>query len=449
MKKAAKWLLLVAIIVIIASITCVAALASDYDTQADALKEMGLFKGTANGYELDRIPTRAEAAVSLVRLLGKESEALAGTYNLPFTDVPDWAKQHVGYLYANKLANGTSDTTFGSGDNCNAQMFTTFMLRALGYSEGTGDFSYTTAQEFALKLGLIQIIDSTGAFTRDNMVALSYTALFQPIKDGDGSILLEKLMKDQAVDNAAANKYLDRYKTLQSLSEALVKSNTSKSVEKTIDMQEQITINGKTQVITGQTITAVIINGTDYRTRTDITTNTDGKIQKSMSYYADGWMYIDTGLNKVKYKAAYNPEDAAQQSGLNQSNDPFYLFDSITKIETDSGVSYKIIFNEAMNDLMESLVSEVLSGMYDNTLTVNSLEYVYNFDKNGNLLGSSMTADVDFTLKIGDETISANMKLQQTERITATGSAVTVTPPPDLDQYKEMIQPADTNITRM
>lgn len=82
-----------------------AALAAD-DTHTEAarcLYELGLFQGVgtnADGtpdFALDRAPTRAEAVTMLVRLLGKEAEAKAGTWETPFTDVADWAKPYVGY----------------------------------------------------------------------------------------------------------------------------------------------------------------------------------------------------------------------------------------------------------------------------------------------------------------------------------------------------------------
>lgn len=57
----------------------VSAGAANFTSSADRLHEVGLFQGTgttASGapqYDLDRAPTRAEAAVMLVRLLGKEA----------------------------------------------------------------------------------------------------------------------------------------------------------------------------------------------------------------------------------------------------------------------------------------------------------------------------------------------------------------------------------------
>ena len=79
-------------------------LAADFTHCADYLNDMGLFQGGTNGYDLDRAPTRLEAGVMLVRLLGAEDAALANqTYTAPFNDVADWAKPYVQYLYDNGL----------------------------------------------------------------------------------------------------------------------------------------------------------------------------------------------------------------------------------------------------------------------------------------------------------------------------------------------------------
>jgi hypothetical protein len=42
--------------------------------RADALKEMGLFAGTNKGYELEALPTRTQAIVFLLRMLGEEKK---------------------------------------------------------------------------------------------------------------------------------------------------------------------------------------------------------------------------------------------------------------------------------------------------------------------------------------------------------------------------------------
>lgn len=44
--------------------------ASSYDSVAEELSAIGVFRGTAGGFELDRAPTRSEAAIMLMRLYG-------------------------------------------------------------------------------------------------------------------------------------------------------------------------------------------------------------------------------------------------------------------------------------------------------------------------------------------------------------------------------------------
>ncbi|NMA34537.1 MAG: hypothetical protein GX940_08325 [Clostridiaceae bacterium] len=74
------------------------ALADGIDEEAAAayLYELGLFRGTGTDssgapvFELDRSPTRAEALVMLIRLMGLEQEALNSDYPHPFEDTKAW-----------------------------------------------------------------------------------------------------------------------------------------------------------------------------------------------------------------------------------------------------------------------------------------------------------------------------------------------------------------------
>lgn len=78
--------------------------ASSYDSIAEELSAIGVFRGTAGGFELDRAPTRSEAAIMLVRLYGAEDEAKAayeaGEISMPFTDVSETAAPSVAWLYS-------------------------------------------------------------------------------------------------------------------------------------------------------------------------------------------------------------------------------------------------------------------------------------------------------------------------------------------------------------
>lgn len=169
--------------------------AVDYTAAADALYALGLFQGKgvdAAGrpiYDLAAPCTRAEAAVMLVRLLGREEEAQTAP-GTPFTDLADWQKPAVNWLYRRGLASGASYDKFEPEARCTAQMYATFMLRALGYSDQKGDFTYAGALAYAGQVGLIDLFScDTADFRRDDAVQMSRMALLLPEKDGTGDLL--------------------------------------------------------------------------------------------------------------------------------------------------------------------------------------------------------------------------------------------------------------------
>ena len=92
MKKTAKGilsLLLVLTLIFAMYIPAYAANPDEANGKAAALKQLGLFKGVSDtDFALDRAPTRTEALIMLIRAMGKESEALGGSWSHPFTDVP-------------------------------------------------------------------------------------------------------------------------------------------------------------------------------------------------------------------------------------------------------------------------------------------------------------------------------------------------------------------------
>lgn len=158
---------------------------SSETTLAAQLKELGLFQGVSENndgsadFDLSREPSRAEALTMLVRALGKGSEAEASPKTHPFTDVPAWADGYVSYAYDNGLTNGVSATLFGAERTASAEMYLTFMLRALGYSEGAyGDFTWDAPQALAAWCGILPArVDGTD-FLRADAVDVSCAALY-------------------------------------------------------------------------------------------------------------------------------------------------------------------------------------------------------------------------------------------------------------------------------
>lgn len=103
----------------------------DTEAQAQMLCDLGLFKGTDKGFELEKPMTRAQAAVMLTRLLGSEKTALSENNPHPFNDVPEWASPYVGWLYRNGLTKGMSETEYGSSRNITCEQYSTFLTRAV------------------------------------------------------------------------------------------------------------------------------------------------------------------------------------------------------------------------------------------------------------------------------------------------------------------------------
>jgi len=174
---------------------------STAEALAADLKSLGLFKGASDtDFELGREPTRTEAIVMLIRLLGKESEALSSEYQHPFTDVEPWADKYIGYAYEMKLTNGSSPTEFGT-EPATADMFLTFVLRALGYSDTDGvDFTSDkplniAGQVLASQAGILPSSVNRKSFLRADVVLISYAALHAKIK-GSSQTLAQKLIAD-------------------------------------------------------------------------------------------------------------------------------------------------------------------------------------------------------------------------------------------------------------
>ncbi len=176
---------------------------------ANSLYALGLMQGTGvnqdgtPSFELNRAPTRAEAVAMLIRLLGKEKEALYGTWSTPFYDVPDWAKPYVGYAYASGLTQGMGSNTFGSDYSVTASQYITFVLRALGYISGK-DFEWDKSYLFSDSIGLTDgTYKDSSSFLRGDAAIVSYGALSQKLKNG--STLLGSLYANGAVSSGAVS----------------------------------------------------------------------------------------------------------------------------------------------------------------------------------------------------------------------------------------------------
>lgn len=446
---------------VLAGVLAVASLAmtagaASYDNCADRLSDLGLFQGTGNGYQLDRAPTRAEAATMLVRLLGAEAEAEELAYSAPFTDLDDWQKPYVQYLYDNGLTTGATATTFEPEDTCSAQMYTTFLLRALGYSDAAGgDFTYTGAVDFGKSIGLVDYANCNETnFLRDHVAAMSLTALNTAVGDDADTKLLEKLVEDGAVAASAADEMLTFFDNYDAYVAATAAMNEETKMDLSADVSANVTVADQQVMSLSMPMDMKMdmdLENMD-QSRISMTGKMDMQIDEALVeagaetsvsqdvayYYTDGVYYMNLGDQKVKMDMSF--EDAmAQVSGLDQmqNSEPICLIDSIdvsgsTMTVTYSGAGMSGLVNDVLGEMgmdADTAGVDVQIGDVTSSVTIS----------NGTI--RSMDIDMQITMTVDGVAMTMDMTMDCT--VNATGDRVTVDIPDDLDSYTDLIGGAD------
>lgn len=461
---------------------CVTASASDYDGVAEDLAAIGMFRGTASGFELDRAPTRSEAAIMLVRLYGAEDAAKtayeAGEIKHPFTDVSATASPYVAWLYTKGIANGTSATAFGSANKCSAQNYVVFLLRALGYKDGT-DFQYADALDFAVTRGLMDLSFYTGGFLRDDLAAVTYQALACDLADGS-TYLLDSLVKSGAIDAKAAKSITDKIEAYRALTastmdtmqnsmdvDVAMKMNLDMTLAGTAD-GESVNMDANVDMDAKGSIQAILDKelqlGLKLDMILDIDMNEAGGESMTMSqpismgvWVKDNWMYVQSGetLFKVEMDDSADEILALYQEVLIQMNDlgsasaammmPY--IESITSAKSGSSTVYTLNLNGSaymglVDDLLDMILAE-LNGEAGLTLDMDlsKCTYAYTLDSKGQLknVSASMAMTMKMDMSDGGETVSvdvtANADMEM--KVNASGSGVKVSYP-DLSKFPDI-----------
>ena len=175
----------------------------DYNAMAAALKSLHLFKGTftgcGSGYDLEAAPTRLQALIMFIRVLGEEDQALAWSGTTPFRDIEkgSQAERYVGYAYEKGYTNGYTATSFRSAGAVKAYQYTEFVLRAMGYSSASNtDLASTLIR--AVSAGVLTMGEAAqlqaDTFLRAELVYISYYALEAELPSG------EETLADRLVD---------------------------------------------------------------------------------------------------------------------------------------------------------------------------------------------------------------------------------------------------------
>lgn len=182
-----------------------------------AIQNMQIIQGDENGnLNLQNSLTRAEGSAVYSRLFGFRLEASRFSkdnpeFKTPFTDIPKWANTDINYLFNSNIVSGISATEFGSNNPMTAEQFTTMILRGLGYNDKAGEFSWDKSLDKAIEIGLIDAyeknqIETDKTFTREEMIIISYNALF--VKNKDNKMLLQARQKGNT-NSILANTFIE------------------------------------------------------------------------------------------------------------------------------------------------------------------------------------------------------------------------------------------------
>ena len=427
---------------------CVTASASDYDDAAQDLSAIGMFRGTASGFELDRAPKRSEAAIMLVRLYGAEEEAKAaydaGQISHPFTDVSDFTSPYVAWLYNKGITKGATATTFGSAGPCSAKMYCAFLLRALGYEDGV-DFQYADTLEFAQQKGFYDPTMFAGDFLRDDLAALTYQGLATDLKDGS-TYLLDSLVKSGAVDAESAKPMTEKIDAYRAMSAAIntVDANAM-DVDMDVQMDMTITAEGETMQVPstmqGNMKMIMAEDGSIQMAYTVETVSQEERLNMDV-WMKDGWVYLSTAMDGEAMKLKYSVEDQlAVVEGLGAVNvdamsvSGLAMLESVTAKKASGGnTEYTIVIGEGVNSLVENVLGMMGQDVGSMDMRLGKMTATYTVDSKGNMKKVDMTftasVKMDVPMEDGQSySMAADYDYDMTMTVNATGKNVKVTFP--------------------
>ena len=435
---------------------CVTAGASDYDSVAQELAGIGMFRGTASGFELDRAPKRSEAAIMLVRLYGAEEEAnaqyAAGEITHPFTDVSDFTAPYVAWLYTKGITNGTSATTFSSQNPCTKQNYLVFLLRALGYQDGA-DFTYADAEEFAESCGFYEPSYFEGEFLRDDLAALTEQALAADVKGG-GQTLLAALIADGAIDAAAAKPLSDKIDAYRVLSEASAAAANQSAMDIDLGVESRVSAEGESMLTRMNYQIKVITGGKTPRVAMTVETLTDEASSKISLWYKDGWAYyeIESESGTLRYKTEGELTD---EEALELVNNPgaemseIAMVRSLSAEKSGSDTVYTAVYGmTGLNSMLSELLGELVEDD-EGELRIADVTTDYTLNAKGELKALDMLLPLVIHLPLeseeGSSIVDVTGIFNFTETINAVGSDVKITYPDfrDFQEAQVIMLPGD------
>ncbi|MCL1835484.1 MAG: S-layer homology domain-containing protein [Oscillospiraceae bacterium] len=459
-----KILIILTAVVMLVCAPVLTASAANYNYHAEQLNALGLFKGTGSGYDLERAPNRAEGVTMLVRLLGLETEAEGGAYEHPFSDVPAWADDNVALAYEKGFTTGTTTETFGPGGLCTAQMYVTFVLRALGYSDADASSGvlYDEALDFGKKIGIVDSALLSGDFLRGEMTAVSYLALTTATKGGQYGTLLEKLVDEGAVTAEAAAGLLGRIAMYNEIFGGAAGAEGLNALAAIADIALDITMMSNKNTIEGEAYISLIMTETGVvaSIAVEMATDEEGAEGTTLSIYvADECAYIDSGDSKTKMslESLIGEESAGSIAGEASLN-PFYWIESISKSSQGGVTTYTVeIVKGFADDMINSALSEALAGdgvadmlgsmnlgemslmvplLSTMKVSTDALVMKFSVDADGMIVGLELDFGLGAKMPLVPLPLLA-LTLKLTVDVTDYGEGIVIEAPEDLDEYVE------------
>ena len=454
----------------LAGLLCVTASASSFDAPAAELSAIGMLKGGANGFDLDKVPTRTQAAIMLVRLFGAEDEAkaayAAGDIQCPFGDVSETAAPYVAWLTDRGLANGVAEGSFGALNACSSKAYTIFLLRALGYEDSV-DFTAATAQDFAAKIGLLDTSAFTGTFLRDDLAAMTYQALGTDLKGGK-TYLLASLIKSGAVDASAAKPITDKIEAYRALQNSGAAASQGMDADVDAKMGMTMSVKGSDPSMNMAEKTDASVKGNikmvldkDFQMSMDMTVEAaaggTSETQKAEYWVKDGVTYVRAGgaSYQMPLDAGMDMESLAammEQSSAQTGMAMLPFIDSITSKSSGGNTIYTLKLNSAFAGMINGLLGQVLG-----SLDAAGVDMGMKFALGDSVItytvgqdGALKSADIDMTLKAdvsasdGQESLAMSLAvdMDMTMEMKAMGKGVKITYP-DLSGFEKLIGGAD------
>lgn len=215
MRKRKLTAMIMAFVIVMASVSGLGVQADSIGKEAQACKELGILIGAdssgVTAQYLSTTPTRIQAFIILLRLKGLYNEATdyEGDENFKDASSAGWAKNYMAYAkdHSELGWGGYPDGTFAPADKISGQAFYKVMLETLGYKQNI-DFTYAEALKFAEKKGLVKKADDIAklkVFTINDVAKGIYSTLNAKPSDSDKKLITVMVEKGMiAPDKAVA-----------------------------------------------------------------------------------------------------------------------------------------------------------------------------------------------------------------------------------------------------